>query len=86
MKRYFFKITSARFTAPKEVEYNELEHKILNEKIKDIEIIVLAEKIEDTNIKVEETLKEIISSQLLDFPLIKFYKFGVKTDKIEELS
>ncbi len=85
MKRYFFKITSAKFTAPKEIEYNELEHKILNEKIKDIEIIVLAENVEDTNAKVEEILKEIISSQLLDFPLITFYKFGVKIETIEEL-
>ena len=85
MKKYFFKLTEALFQAPKEIEYNELEHKILNESIRDIEIVVSANNIEEANIKVEQSLKEIISSQFSDYREIKSYKFGVSIAKIEDL-
>ena len=85
MKKYFFKLTEAVFQAPKEIEYNEVEHKILNESIRDIEIVVSAGNIEEANIKVEESLKEIISSQFSDYQKTRSYKFAVRIAKIEAL-
>ncbi|MCL4363804.1 hypothetical protein M1328_01035 [Patescibacteria group bacterium] len=85
MKKYVFQVTSSIFQASRDVQYNELEHKILNEKIDGIEIVIKVDKLDDVNNKIEENLKEIIVLNFLDYPNIKNYKFKVKVVKIEEL-
>lgn len=85
MKKYFFKLAETIFQAPKEIEYNEVEHKILNESIRDIEIVVSAKNIQDANVKVDECLQEILSSQFSNQPRINNYKFGVKIARIEDV-
>lgn len=85
MRKYFFKLTEAVFQAPKEIEYNEVEHKILNESILDIEITVAARNIQEANVKVDECLQEIIVAQFSGHPRINNYKFGVKIARIEDV-
>lgn len=84
MKKYYYKLTTSIFQAPKEIEYNEVEHKILNEHIKDIEIVVIAEEANQAGNKMQERLKEIIEWQFKNDLTIKYYKFNVKLVKIEE--
>ena len=86
MKKYHFKFTEALFQAPDKVQYNIVNHKILNELLEEIDIVVVAEKIDEASKKVEETMKEIISTQLSDYPGIEYFKFGVAIRKIEELT
>lgn len=85
MNKYYYKFTTSIFQAPKEAEYDEVQHKILNEHIKDIEIIVIAEEASQAGNKMQLRLKEIIEWQFKNDPSVRHYKFNTKLFKIEEI-
>ena len=86
MNKYFYKITEAIFEPPKDVEYSEVDHKVLNEEVKNTEIIVNASNVIEAAKKAEGILNEIVTSQFSNFPKITFYKFALSIFRVEEVN
>ncbi len=85
MNKYRFSVTDAKFVAPKEIEYNEVLHKILNEEVEDIKLTALADDVNAAMVKANKMINEIMMVAFQHYPNIQHYKFTVKIEEIEEL-
>lgn len=78
MNKYTFKLLEAKFTPAPDAKYNIVMHKILNEEIENIRIIIHDANIKDASEKALKELNYIIMYNFQNFPLIGNYNFQLK--------
>lgn len=86
MKRYLFSIDKVIFIqSSPPIAYDEVQHKMINEKIKELSIIVLAKDIKEAEEKIIPSLNEIVLYNFGDRENISNYKFVPTLVKVEEI-
>lgn len=85
MKKYTFRVLPAMFNHLLNISYDEVQHKILNEDLEEIRIIILANDLKEGFEKAKLELTQIIAYNFSDLPTIDSYNFRLKVIEIQDL-
>lgn len=83
MNKYVFIILPAVFSAPRNTTYNEVEHKILNEALEKIRILIMGKDLKEGLEKAKQELQQIIAANFNDIPDIDNYAFRLRVIEIQ---
>jgi hypothetical protein len=83
MNKYTFKILPAIYSATQTSAYNEVEHKILNQNIEEIRILIEASDMKESFERAKNELSQIIAYNFGDIQNIDNYAFRLRIVEVQ---
>lgn len=83
MKKYIFIVLPAQFNAVGGFEYDEVEHKKLNEAVEKIRILIMASDIKEGFEKAKQELAQIVTASFGDVKNIDNYAFRLRVTEVQ---
>ncbi len=83
MKKYVFIVMPAQFNSTGGVEYDEVEHKKLNEAVEKIRILIMASDIKEGFEKAKQELGQIVSASFGDVKNIDNFSFRLRVIEVQ---